>query len=168
VVGTLDYMAPERIRGQHVDGRSDQYALACVLYECLAGTPPFRRETDAETMWAQMQSEIPSLPGHPDFDPVLAKGLAKDATERYTTCTELIDAARAIVAPPAIAGIRSTRVRRTLLRRRRVISAAGLLLATIAVAARSSPSATTTPIPRSARSATASPFSTRPRERWRR
>ena len=134
VVGTLDYMAPERIRGEHVDGRSDQYALACMLYECLAGTPPFRRETEAETMWAHMQGDIPSLPGHPDLDPVLAKGLAKDATQRYATCTELVDAARAIVAPPAIAGVRSPRIRRTLLRRRRAISAAGLLLVAVAAA----------------------------------
>ena len=134
VVGTLDYMAPERIRGEHVDGRSDQYALACVLYECLAGIPPFRRETEAETMWAQMQGDIPSLPGHPDLDPVLARGLAKEATQRYATCTELVGAARAIVDPPAIAGVRSTRVRRTLLRRRRPISAAGLLLLAVAVA----------------------------------
>ena len=134
VVGTLDYMAPERIRGEHVDGRSDQYALACVLYECLAGTPPFRRATEAETMWAHIRGDIPSLPGHPTLDPVLAKGLAKEATERYATCTELVDAARAIVAPPAIPGVHSPRVRRTLLRRRRPIIAAGLLLVALAAA----------------------------------
>ena len=63
VVGTLDYMAPERIRGEKLAGRSDQYALACVLYECLTGTPPFRRETEAETLWAHLQGEPPSVPG---------------------------------------------------------------------------------------------------------
>ena len=97
VVGTLDYMAPERIRGERADGRTDQYALACVLYECLTGTPPFRRETEAETMWAHMQGEPPAVPGHPELDTVIAKGLAKDPDDRYDTCTALIDAAR----PPA-------------------------------------------------------------------
>jgi ABC-type branched-subunit amino acid transport system substrate-binding protein len=125
VVGTLDYMAPERIRGTGVDGRSDQYALACLLYECLTGTPPFRRETEAETLWAHMQGAPPAVAGHPELDPVLARGLAKDPEERFATCTALIDAAR----PPAVPGVRSPRVRRTLLRRRRPILAAGLVLA---------------------------------------
>ena len=61
MVGTLDYLAPEQIRGEPVDGRTDCYALACVLYECLAGAPPFRRATEAETMWAHMQEEPPPL-----------------------------------------------------------------------------------------------------------
>jgi Protein kinase domain len=93
VVGTLDYLAPEQIRGDPVDGRTDCYALGCVLYECLAGAPPFRRATEAEALWAHMQDEPPPLPGHPALDPVLKKGLAKDPEDRYASCAELVDSA---------------------------------------------------------------------------
>ena len=132
VVGTLDYMAPERIRGEKVDGRSDQYALACVLYECLVGRPPFRGETEAETLWAHMQGEVPTVPGNVELDPVLAKALAKDARDRFGTCSELMDEARAVLAPPAILGVRSPRVRRAILRRRRPLLAAGAVLVALA------------------------------------
>ena len=64
MVGTLDYLAPEQIRGDPVDARTDCYALGCVLYECLAGKPPFRRDTEAETMWAHMQEQPAPLRGH--------------------------------------------------------------------------------------------------------
>jgi class 3 adenylate cyclase len=94
VVGTLDYLAPEQIRGEEVDGRTDGYALACVLYECMAGEPPFRRETEAETLWAHMHVEPPCPPGHPDLEPVLRAGLAKERDERYASCGELIEAAQ--------------------------------------------------------------------------
>lgn len=77
LVGTLDYLAPEQIRQGEVDGRADQYALGCVLYECLAGKPPFRRRTEAQTLWGHMQEAVPPLPGHRELDEVLARGLAK-------------------------------------------------------------------------------------------
>ena len=86
MVGTLDYLAPEQIRGEPVDGRTDCYALGCVLYECLAGKPPFRRDTEAETLWAHMQDEPAPLRGHPRLDPVLRKALAKDREDRYASC----------------------------------------------------------------------------------
>ena len=94
VVGTLDYLAPEQIRGEEVDGRTDGYALACVLYECLEGEPPFRRETEAETLWAHMHVEPPFPSEHPRLEPVLRAGLAKERDERYPSCCELIEAAR--------------------------------------------------------------------------
>ncbi len=74
MVGTLDYLAPEQIRGEPVDARTDCYALACVLYECLAGKPPFRRDTEAETMWAHMQEQPAPLRGHSRLGPVLGQG----------------------------------------------------------------------------------------------
>jgi hypothetical protein len=93
MLGTLDYLAPEQIRGEDVDGRTDGYALGCVLYECLAGTPPFRRSSEAESLWAHMNDEPSALPDHPSLAPVLRRGLAKDREDRYGTCAELVDAA---------------------------------------------------------------------------
>ena len=127
IVGTLDYVAPEQIRGEDVDARADGYALACVLYECLAGAPPFHRATEAETLWAHMQEPPPPLPGHPALDRVMVKALAKDPGDRYASCGELIADARAALAHPIVPP--------RLLRRRHAILAAGVLvLAATAVA----------------------------------
>jgi YVTN family beta-propeller protein len=128
IVGTLDYLAPEQIRGEDVDGRADGYALACVLYECLAGRPPFHRATEAETLWAHMQEPPPPVSGLPALDRVTVKALAKDPGDRYATCGELIADARAALAYPIVVPPR-------LLRRRHAILAAGVLvLAATAVA----------------------------------
>ena len=119
LVGTLDYLAPEQIRGDPIDARADIYALACVIYQCLTGAAPFHRATEAETLWAHMQEEPPQLPQHPALTPVLKKGLAKARDDRYGSCAELIEEARAALA--------RGRVRRALLRRRHAILTAGLL-----------------------------------------
>ncbi len=95
ITGTLDYLAPEQIRGEAIDGRADQYALACVVYECVAGAPPFHRDTEAETLWAHMQKPVPAVPDRPALDPVLRKALAKEPADRYGTCAELVGAAAA-------------------------------------------------------------------------
>jgi predicted Ser/Thr protein kinase len=129
--GTLDYLAPEQIRGEPVDARSDEYALACVLYECLAGAPPFRRQTQAETLWAHLQEEPPPLPGHPALDPVLGKALAKEKDDRYPSCDELTETARATLGLGAPAAVRRAP---GLVRRRRAILTAGLLVLAIAIA----------------------------------
>jgi ABC-type branched-subunit amino acid transport system substrate-binding protein/streptogramin lyase len=128
LVGTLDYLAPEQIRGEPVDARSDCYALGCVLYECLAGAPPFRRDSEAETLWAHIQDEPPPLPGYPKLDPVLRRALAKDKEERQANCAELIDEARDALGLAAPAAARRARATGRLLGRRRAILAAGLLL----------------------------------------
>jgi class 3 adenylate cyclase len=102
VIGTLDYLAPEQIRGEKVDGRADCYALACVAYECLAGAPPFRRQSEAETLWAHIQEEPAGLAGYQTLDPVLRTGLAKDRDDRYASCSALIAAAQRALERPAI------------------------------------------------------------------
>ncbi|WP_420081530.1 serine/threonine-protein kinase [Streptomyces sp. JL4002] len=98
-VGTLDYMAPEQISGRPVDGRCDLYSLACVVYETLAGGPPFVREEDAALLWAHQYDPPPPLsekrPGiGPDVDAVLAKALAKVPEDRYGSCLEFVAALR--------------------------------------------------------------------------
>src|SRR4051794_23021857 len=90
LVGSLDYLAPEQIAGGRVDARSDQYALACVLYECLTGTPAFRRAGEAETLWAHMQGDYVPIPG---LERVLKRAFARDPAARYKSCSELIEAA---------------------------------------------------------------------------
>jgi serine/threonine-protein kinase len=90
VVGTLDYVAPEQIEGRPVDGRADIYSLACLLHECSTGRPPFRRETDVATLWAQLQDDPPPS-GDSALDAVFARGLAKSRDERYPTAAELAD-----------------------------------------------------------------------------
>ena len=74
-LGTIDYVAPEQIRGEEIDGRADQYSLACVLHECLTGAPPFDRGTEAAVLYAHLEDDPPSLP---TLDEVLRKALAKD------------------------------------------------------------------------------------------
>ena len=125
IVGTLDYLAPEQIRGEEVDGRTDEYALTCLLYECLAGTAPFSRPTEAEVLWAHMQEDPPTLQGYDALDPVLAKGLAKDRAERYASCGDFIAAAHSALGLEAPA----VRRRRRRLGRRLVAVGAALVVA---------------------------------------
>jgi DNA-binding beta-propeller fold protein YncE/ABC-type branched-subunit amino acid transport system substrate-binding protein len=135
VVGTLDYLAPEQIRGDPVDGRTDLYALGCVLYECLAGAPPFRRNTEAETLWAHMQEEPAPLRRYPKLGPVVRKALAKDREERPRTGAELIDAAADALGLATPGGARRPLAPRALRRRAHLILAAGLFLLAGVIAA---------------------------------
>jgi YVTN family beta-propeller protein len=126
IVGTLDYLAPEQIRGEAVDARTDSYALGCVLYECLAGAPPFHRETEAQTLWGHLQEDPPPLRAHPALDPVVRKALAKEPDDRYETCGELIEAtAWALGVPGHAAAIPGRRRLAALSRGTRLAIAAG-------------------------------------------
>jgi serine/threonine-protein kinase len=99
-VGTLDYMAPERFADAPADHRVDVYSLACVLHQCLTGSKPFAATTAASLIGAHLHQPPPrpsSLrPGLPAaFDDVVARGMAKDPAERFSSVTELAAAARA-------------------------------------------------------------------------
>jgi DNA-binding beta-propeller fold protein YncE len=100
LMGTIDYVAPEQVRGEQVDGRADQYALGCLLFECLTGTLPFGRGSDLETLFAHLDEPPPPASAHraelpADLDAVLAKGMAKEPDARYGSCSELVQAAGA-------------------------------------------------------------------------
>src|SRR5438876_6769621 len=103
-VGTIEYCAPEQIEGKDVDARADVYALACVLYECVVGTPPFHRSSDVAVLNAHLHASPPKLSKAapdlpPALEPLLAKALSKSPLDRYASCGELMAAARAAAAP---------------------------------------------------------------------
>ena len=106
-MGTVDYVAPEQIKGMSVVGMADQYSLGCVLYECLTGRLPFEKYMDMAVLWAHVQEEPtqptllrPDLP--PAVDDLFARVLAKQPGDRYRDCREFVDAARAAL------GVRAT------------------------------------------------------------
>jgi serine/threonine protein kinase len=98
-LGTPDYAAPEQVNGQPVDGRADQYALACVAFEVLSGTVPFRRELPIAVLYAHLSAVPPLLSSvRKDLSPaageVLVRGMAKAPDDRYPTCADFADALR--------------------------------------------------------------------------
>src|SRR5690349_15262762 len=98
-LGTPDYAAPEQVSGQAVDGRADQYALACVAYTLLSGTVLFRREVPMAVLYAHLSVPPPRLtaarPELPDaVNQVLAQALAKEPDDRYDSCGTFADALR--------------------------------------------------------------------------
>ncbi|WP_407840775.1 serine/threonine-protein kinase [Streptomyces sp. DSM 116496] len=104
-VGTLDYMAPEQISGSPVDGRCDLYSLACVVYETIAGGPPFERGGDMALLWAHQYDPPPALSERrpeiaPGVDAVMAKALAKRPEDRYASCLEFVAALRSAASVP--------------------------------------------------------------------
>ncbi len=110
VLGTIDYVSPEQARGEALDARSDAWSLAAVLFECLTGRPPFRRETEVAALTARLEGPAPAPSSlHADLpealDAVLARGLARDPVERYPSAGALIHAARAAVDGARLRGL---------------------------------------------------------------
>jgi non-specific serine/threonine protein kinase len=98
-LGTVDYAAPEQIRGEPVDGRSDVYALGCLLFQTLTGRVPYPREDELATLWAHLHEPPPGpsalRPELAAFDSVVARALAKQPDQRYQAAGELARAALA-------------------------------------------------------------------------
>src|SRR5207247_7455877 len=94
VIGTPTYLSPEQAQGQAVDARSDIYSLGCVLYELLAGRPPFTGDTPVAIAYKQVnETPVPPSAHNPDVPPrldaVVMKTLAKNPANRYQTAEEL-------------------------------------------------------------------------------
>ncbi|HEV7187231.1 MAG TPA: Hsp70 family protein [Blastococcus sp.] len=105
-LGTVDYVAPEQIQGKPVGPGTDIYALGCVLYECLTGQLPFRRDDDAALLWAHLVEIPPPVSGiRPEIptavNAVVARAMAKDPEARYETCEELLHELEAALEAPA-------------------------------------------------------------------
>ncbi|MEJ7750145.1 MAG: serine/threonine-protein kinase [Thermoleophilaceae bacterium] len=161
-VGTLDYTPPEQIRGEKADARSDVYALGCLLFNALAGHPPYQRDTDAAKLYAHLTDPPPSLAGEVPavpaaFDAVVARALEKAPDARFASAGDLGQACRAALAvgtptvpaqspaatpapiaappePPPTAAAPIARPRTSGPRRRTPLAAAGVLLAAGAAA----------------------------------
>jgi YVTN family beta-propeller protein len=111
VLGTIDYVAPEQIESGAVDGRADQYALGCVLFECLTGVVPFRGDSELAVLWAHVHDRPPRIGDHrPDLpaalDEVIGRALAKAPGDRHPSCGALVAAAQAALAGAAPASLR--------------------------------------------------------------
>ncbi|MBB5132820.1 serine/threonine-protein kinase [Thermocatellispora tengchongensis] len=108
-IGTPRYMAPEQINKEHIDGRCDQYAMACVVYEALAGRLPFQRDNDIALLWAHLaEAPAPLSTLRPELplevDGVMARALAKSPDQRFATCGEFVAALRDAISGHSAGG----------------------------------------------------------------
>lgn len=105
MVGTAKYLAPEQVRGEPIDARTDLYSLGVVLYEVLCGRPPFQGDTDAATALMRLQKDPlrprqvrPSVPR--PLEDIALRAMAREPEDRYPSATELRAALLAAGATP--------------------------------------------------------------------
>jgi serine/threonine-protein kinase len=149
-VGTVAYAAPEQLKGEEIDGRADQYALAATAFQLLTGTPPFQHSNPAVVISKHLTADPPQIgsrrPELSGLGPIFDRALAKSPNERYDRC---IDFARdlahhvaieeqamgadATMLAPAANGPRHAKAEAE--KRRRMVVPVAVTLAVIAVAA---------------------------------
>ena len=134
ILGTVGYMSPEQVRGQTADGRSDIFALGCVLYEMLTGRRAFQKATSADTMSAILNEDPPAAPGvmrsiQPALQRVVHRCLQKAPERRFQSALDLAFALDALSGSGASeSGTQPTREQRPAsLRRVALIAAASLM-----------------------------------------
>jgi Tol biopolymer transport system component len=113
VMGTASYMAPEQVRGETADARTDIFAFGAVLYEMLSGVRAFRRDTAAETMTAVIKDDPPELsdPGRmvsPALERIVRRCLEKNPEQRFQSARDLSFALSALSGTEASAMARAT------------------------------------------------------------
>ncbi len=143
VMGTPSYMSPEQISAKDLDGRADQFSLAVIAFEMMAGAKPFQADTLAglvhQIVYEERSSAKALRPELPEAaDAVLNRGLSKDAADRYPSCTAFVEALESSFAPGAIsspAPASAPKVRVLLRRpaRRWMAAALGVVLALAAI-----------------------------------
>ena len=109
-VGTAAYMSPEQAAGEAVDGRSDVYSLGCVLYEMIAGHPPYTAANPRALMAKHWMDEIPSLRAvrssvRSSIESLVRKAMAKRPAERFATAAEMVAAIRNVSTEERLAAI---------------------------------------------------------------
>ena len=109
VMGTVGYMAPEQVRGEAVDSRTDLFALGAVLYEMLSGQRAFKRTTAAETMTAILNEDPPALTSTradlpPALDRIVSHCLEKNRLERFQSARDVAFALDALSGAPVASG----------------------------------------------------------------
>ena len=104
-VGTMAYAAPEQLRGEPVDGRTDQYALACTAFDLLTGAPPYVDSNPAVVITKHVAAPVPSLgerrPELAALDPVMSRAMAKAPADRYPSCRDFARELSNLLSPPS-------------------------------------------------------------------
>src|SRR5206468_5687461 len=101
VLGTARYMSPEQVRGEKADARADIWSLGVVMYEMVAGTPPFQGETPSDCIASILMTEPPPLArptlGAPiELQSIVQKSLRKNRNERYQKIAEMLADLRSV------------------------------------------------------------------------